>query len=124
MYPLGYNEQHKTTCKIESTDEGLTAEQTARGLFNDVDDDNLKLQDFVQVVERAKRKRIHNALDFATLVGYYFCFSSVFIRLALDRPIWRRSIDSWITVYLEELHAYLTQNGSFRVIADPSLAAS
>lgn len=100
MYTPGYDEENKTkpaiTRKIESTDEGLTAEQAAQGLFNGVENGEFHITaDLITNLFKSSTRGcaprgnafLDTVLDFVALVGYHSWLghSPVFMCLALDR---------------------------------------
>ena len=101
MYTPGFDEENKTkpaiTRKIESTDEGLTAEQAAQGLFNGVENGEFHITaDLITSLFKSSTRGcsprgnafLDTALDFVALVSYLSpsCpFVCVLMCLALDR---------------------------------------
>ncbi|KAG9310837.1 hypothetical protein JVU11DRAFT_8690 [Chiua virens] len=111
MYTPGFDEENKTkpaiTRKIESTDEGLTAQQAAQGLFKGVENGEFHITaDLITSLFKASTRGSSprgNALsdmvlDVVALIGV---------------PIWRRSVDRQIVAHTEEHHTYLRQKGFF-----------
>ncbi|KAL4072381.1 hypothetical protein V8B97DRAFT_1870391 [Scleroderma yunnanense] len=111
MYTPGFDEENKTkpaiTRKIESTDEGLTAEQAAAGLLAGVQrGDHHITADLITSLFRASTRGsaprnnafIDTVLDFIALIGV---------------PIWRSSVDKQVIRHREEHRAYLDSKGFF-----------
>ncbi|KAF4618821.1 hypothetical protein D9613_010085 [Agrocybe pediades] len=111
MYTPGYEEENKTkpgiTLKIESTDDGLTAEQAARSLYKGVLSGEAHITgDFITSVFRASTRGAvlrHNWL----LDGLYDMVAWVAI------PFWKRSVDKQVIQHREEHEQYLTNKGFF-----------
>jgi len=111
MYTPGYDEENKTkpaiTRKIESTDEGLTAEQAAKALFSGVENDEFQITaDLITSLFKSSTRGcsprrntlMDAALDIVAWIGV---------------PVWRRSVDKQVMAHRHEHKAYLTQNGFF-----------
>lgn len=109
MYTPGFEEENKTkpaiTRTIESTDEGLTADQAAAGLLAGVEKGHAHITaDFITSLFRASTRgcapRSNAALDFVldlvALVGL---------------PIWRRSVDKQVLAHRVEHMEYLRGKG-------------
>lgn len=109
MYTPGFEEENKTkpaiTRTIESTDEGLTAEQAAAGLLSGVEKGHAHITaDLITSLFRASTRgsapRSNAALDFVldlvALVGI---------------PIWRRSVDKQVLAHRAEHREYLRTKG-------------
>lgn len=109
MYTPGFEEENKTkpaiTRAIESSDEGLTADQAAAGLLAGVEKGHAHITaDFITSMFRASTRgcapRSNAALDFvldlAALVGV---------------PIWRRSVDKQVLAHRVEHREYLRSKG-------------
>ena len=91
MYTPGYDEENKTkpaiTRKIESTDEGLTAEQAAKALFTGVENDEYQITaDLITNLFKSSTRGcsprgntfIDTLLDFVALVGDSSLFRFVY----------------------------------------------
>ncbi|KAG9310762.1 hypothetical protein JVU11DRAFT_8610 [Chiua virens] len=111
MYTPGFDQENKTkpaiTRKIESTDEGLTAEKAAQGLFKGIENGEFHITaDLVTSLFRASTRGssprgnalLDMVLDAVALIGV---------------PIWRRSVDSQIIAHREEHNTYLRQRQFF-----------
>ncbi|KIM62236.1 hypothetical protein SCLCIDRAFT_1215304 [Scleroderma citrinum Foug A] len=111
MYTPGFDEENKTkpaiTRKIESTDEGLTAEQAAAGLLAGVQrGDHHITADLITSLfcasSRGSAPRrnafVDTILDFIALIGV---------------PIWRSSVDKQVISHRQEHRAYLESKGFF-----------
>ncbi|KAG8215381.1 hypothetical protein J3R82DRAFT_8980 [Butyriboletus roseoflavus] len=111
MYTPGFDAENKTkpaiTRKIESTDEGLTAEQAAKGLFNGVENGEFHITaDLITSLFKASTRGsaprgnalFDTVLDVIALIGV---------------PIWRRSVDNQVVAHREEHNTYLRQKGFF-----------
>ncbi|KAH7927015.1 NAD(P)-binding protein [Leucogyrophana mollusca] len=111
MYTPGFDEENKTkpaiTRTIESTDEGLTAEQAASALLIGVENGEAHITgDLITSLFRASTRgaapRSNAALDvvydFIALIGV---------------PIWRRSVDKQVLAHREEHQQYLQKKGFF-----------
>lgn len=109
MYTPGFEEENKTkpaiTRTIESTDEGLTADQAAAGLLAGVEKGHAHITaDLITSLFRASTRgcapRSNAALDFVldlvALVGL---------------PIWRRSVDKQVLAHRVEHMEYLRGKG-------------
>ncbi|KAG1722271.1 hypothetical protein EDB19DRAFT_1768543 [Suillus lakei] len=109
MYTPGFEEENKTkpaiTRTIESTDEGLTADQAAAGLLAGVEKGHAHITaDLITSLFRASTRgcapRSNAALDFVldlvALIGI---------------PIWRRSVDKQVLAHREEHREYLRRKG-------------
>lgn len=109
MYTPGFEEENKTkpaiTRTIESTDEGLTADQAAAGLLAGVEKGHAHITaDLITSLFRASTRgcapRSNAALDFVldlvALVG---------------TPIWRRSVDKQVLAHRVEHMEYLRGKG-------------
>ncbi|KAI6039569.1 hypothetical protein EDC04DRAFT_3006968 [Pisolithus marmoratus] len=105
MYTPGFDEENKTkpsiTRKIESTDEGLTAERAAPGLLTGVQrGDHRITADLITSLFRASTKGSAPR-------------SNAFVDMVLDLvawigvPIWRSSIDKQVIAHRQEHKAYL-----------------
>ncbi|KAF9233101.1 hypothetical protein BU15DRAFT_54336 [Melanogaster broomeanus] len=114
MYTPGYDEENKTkpsiTRKIEETDEGLTAEQAAEGLFKGVERGDFHITaDLITSLFKASTRGnaprgnwvIDSVLDIVALIGI---------------PIWRRSVDNQVIAHRAEHAAYLQKKGSLRTL--------
>ncbi|KAN0080352.1 hypothetical protein V8E55_009918 [Tylopilus felleus] len=111
MYTPGFDEENKTkpaiTRKIESTDEGLTAEQAAQGLFKGVENGDFHITaDLITSLFRASTRgcspRGNTLFDIVLDVVAW-----------IGVPIWRRSVDNQIVAHQEEHRTYLSQKGFF-----------
>ncbi|KAH7906598.1 hypothetical protein BJ138DRAFT_1162259 [Hygrophoropsis aurantiaca] len=111
MYTPGFDEENKTkpaiTRKIESTDEGLTAEQAASALLKGVENGDTQIVgDLITNLFRGSTRGAaprNNVLldviyDFIALIGV---------------PIWRRSVDKEVLAHRQEHHEYLQKKGFF-----------
>ncbi|KAG2092314.1 uncharacterized protein F5147DRAFT_748032 [Suillus discolor] len=103
MYTPGFEEENKTkpaiTRRIESADEGLTAEQAAAGLLSAHITADL-ITSLFRASTRGCAPRSNAALDFVldlvALVGI---------------PIWRRSVDKQVLAHRAEHREYLRTKG-------------
>ncbi|KAG1735866.1 uncharacterized protein EDB91DRAFT_1056011 [Suillus paluster] len=111
MYTPGFDEENKTkpaiTRTIESTDEGLTAEQAAAGLLAGVENGHAHITaDLITSLFRASTRgcapRSNAALDFA--------FDLIAM---IGIPLWRRSVDKQVLSHREEHREYLRNKGFF-----------
>ncbi|EGO03057.1 hypothetical protein SERLA73DRAFT_131545 [Serpula lacrymans var. lacrymans S7.3] len=111
MYTPGFEEENKTkpaiTRHIESTDEGLTAEQAASALLSGVENGDVHIAgDLITRLFRASTRGsaprsnslLDVALDFIALIGV---------------PLWRRSVDKQILAHRKEHQTYLEGRGFF-----------
>ncbi|KIK40434.1 hypothetical protein CY34DRAFT_107785 [Suillus luteus UH-Slu-Lm8-n1] len=109
MYTPGFEEENKTkpaiTRTIESTDEGLTADQAAAGLLAGVEKGHAHITaDLITSLFRASTRgcapRSNAALDFVLdLVAH------------VGIPIWRRSVDKQVLAHRVEHREYLRSKG-------------
>lgn len=100
MYTPGFDEENKTkpaiTRKIESTDEGLTAEQAAQGLFKGVENGDFHITaDLITSLFRASTRgcspRGNTLFDIVLdVVAWVGPFPDL-----LDRPCLMRAILDW-----------------------------
>ncbi|KAG0693242.1 hypothetical protein DFH29DRAFT_816540 [Suillus ampliporus] len=111
MYTPGFDEENKTkpaiTRTIESTDEGLTADQAAAGLLAGVENGHAHITaDFITSLFRASTRgaasRSNTALDFAL---DFIAFIAI--------PLWRRSVDKQVLAHREEHQEHLRKKGFF-----------
>lgn len=111
MYTPGFDEENKTkpsiTRKIESTDEGLTAEQAAAGLLAGVQrGDHHITADLITSLFRASTRGsaprsnafVDTVLDLVAWIGV---------------PIWRSSVDKQVIAHRQEHKTYLESKGFF-----------
>ncbi|KAG2070775.1 NAD(P)-binding protein [Suillus decipiens] len=109
MYTPGYEEENKAkpaiTRTIESTDEGLTADQAAAGLLAGVEKGHAHITaDLITSLFRASTRgcapRSNAAFDFVLdLVAQ------------IGIPIWRRSVDKQVLAHRAEHREYLRSKG-------------
>ncbi|KDR82721.1 hypothetical protein GALMADRAFT_238225 [Galerina marginata CBS 339.88] len=111
MYTPGYDKENKTKPeimkRIESTDEGVTADQAAQALYNGVVNGHFHITgdlitSFFSASTRGAVPR-HNWL----LEGLYDMVAFIAI------PIWRSSVDKQVLAHVEEHQQYLTSKGFF-----------
>ncbi|EIW74911.1 oxidoreductase [Coniophora puteana RWD-64-598 SS2] len=111
MFTPGYDEESKSkpaiTKKIEETDDGLTAEQAALGLFHGVEKNQPHITaDLITSLFHASTRGsaprnnafVETILDFVALIGV---------------PIWRSGVDKQVLAHREEHQGYLQKKGFF-----------
>jgi len=111
MYTPGYEVENRTkpalTKRIEETDEGLTAEQAALGLFKGVEQGHTHITaDMITSLFRASTRGATPRNSWI-LDGIYDFVAYI------ATPIWRRSVDKAVIAHREEHRKYLQQNGFF-----------
>jgi len=111
MFTPGYEEENKTKPQIvktiESTDDGLTADQAALALFKGVQNGYAHITtDLVTTLFRV-----------STRGAAYKCnwfLDGLFDMIAfIGVPIWRASVDKQVVAHREEHRQYLTEQGFF-----------
>ncbi|KAF8801139.1 hypothetical protein BYT27DRAFT_6803173 [Phlegmacium glaucopus] len=111
MFTPGYEEENKTkpsiVKKIESTDDGLTAEQAALALFKGVQSGHAHITaDLINSLFRA-----------STRGAAYKCnwfLDALFDLIAfIATPIWRASVDKQVVAHREEHRQHLIEQGFF-----------
>ncbi|KAF8963279.1 oxidoreductase [Flammula alnicola] len=111
MYTPGFDEENKTkpdiVRKIESTDEGVTADQAAQALYKGVVNGRVHITgDIITALFSASTRGAtprHNWL----LEGLFDMVAFIAV------PIWRSSVDKQVSAHREEHQEYLTKKGFF-----------
>ncbi|KIM37795.1 hypothetical protein M413DRAFT_448300 [Hebeloma cylindrosporum] len=111
MYTPGFDEENKTkpeiVRKIESADEGVTADQAAQALYKGVESGRAHITgDLITSLFSASTRGAtyrHNWL----LEGLFDMVAFIAI------PIWRSSVDKQVVAHREEHRQYLEKNGFF-----------
>jgi len=111
MFTPGYEVENQTKPKIvreiESTDDGLTAEQAALALYNGVENGQVHITgDLITSLFRSSTRGasprnnwvLDGLYDFAAFIA---------------TPIWRSSVDKKVVAHRNEHREYLRQNGFF-----------
>ncbi|KAF9219888.1 oxidoreductase [Gyrodon lividus] len=119
MFTPGFDEENKTKPsimrKIESTDEGITAEKAAEGLFKGVERGDFHITvDLITSVFKASTRG--NAPRGNWVMDILLDIVS-FIAI----PIWRRSVDNQVLAHREEHTAYLQTKGFFGIPSTTSI---
>lgn len=111
MFTPGYEEENKTkpqiVKKIESTDDGLTADQAAVALVKGVQDGHAHITgDLITSLFRA-----------STRGAAYKCnwfLDALFDMIGfIGIPIWRASVDKQVVAHQQEHHRHLSEHGFF-----------
>ncbi|KAF8162844.1 oxidoreductase [Crassisporium funariophilum] len=111
MYTPGYEEENKSkpsiTLKIESTDEGLTADQAALALYRGVENGRQHITgDLITSFFRAStRGAAYRSSWLLDAVLDMVAFIAI--------PVWRASVDKQVVAHRGDHHQYLTAKGFF-----------
>jgi len=111
MFTPGYEVENKTkpkiTKRIEETDDGLTAEQAAFGLFKGIERGDTHITaDLITSLFRASTRGAAPKNNWV-LDGLYDFIAYI------GTPIWRRSVDNQVLAHRQEHLEYLRENGFF-----------
>ncbi|KIJ64202.1 hypothetical protein HYDPIDRAFT_112154 [Hydnomerulius pinastri MD-312] len=112
MYTPGFDEENKTkppiTRKIEETDDGLSAEAAAIGLFKGVERGDFHITaDLITSLFKASTRGNAPRGGF----GSWMVDSLLDVVALFAVPIWRRSVDNQVLAHREEHAAYLQKKG-------------
>ncbi|KAF8153817.1 oxidoreductase [Crassisporium funariophilum] len=111
MFTPGYDEENKTkpkiTKEIESTDDGLTADQAALAMYQGVVNGSAHITyDLITSLLRASTRGAAHRSSWI-IEGLYDMVAFVAV------PFWRASVDKQVVAHREEHREYLTGKGFF-----------